>query len=414
MAVMSSAGPTPPTYTPSRHRIRLGDAVHDQGSRGQIRHGLPEGREGDVVEMRVDLVDEDQDARVTLQHPRESVQFLGRVDRPRGIGGRVQHDPPCRRRDRRVQPLRRDLESLGHRAGHDDGGPAGQADDVGVAGPVGSRHDHLLPGVERGEHGVRDDLLGAGRHDDLRAGHPAAIGDRVAQGGRAEGRGVAGLPGQRGPMRRLDDVGGRREVRLPGGQGDDIAPLGAQGRGAFAQLDDLRHLEGGDPLRSSKGPLGRHVVSGSPASQDDASAGTPSPTATKGHSTWRKTHVTAPRRLDHDEADIATCVPSRFNDTHRIVSPWVSGRAMPTKSWSSCARWRGCTGRRLPNRQPSAPGATRRVASSIAVPTNDIVTPAPCTAPARAARPTATGAREARGATLATPPTTPSAGRRSG
>jgi hypothetical protein len=86
----------------------------------------------------------------------------------------------------------------------------------------------LDAGVQRGEHGVEDDLLAARGDDSLRrlvvepvvALHLGR--DRLAQGRRAGHGGVLGVVG----VDRLDcrflDVVGRREVGLAGGQADHV------------------------------------------------------------------------------------------------------------------------------------------------------------------------------------------------
>jgi hypothetical protein len=44
----------------------------------------------------------------------------------------------------------------------------------------------------------------------------------------------------------IADWGGGGKIRLSGGQGDDIAPFGAQPRGSFGDRDDGRKFDGAD------------------------------------------------------------------------------------------------------------------------------------------------------------------------
>ena len=65
------------------------------------------------------------------------------------------------------------------------------------------------------------------------------VGDRFAQLGDAGGGGVAVPPVGQRLAARVDDVGGRLEIRLPDAQIDDAAALGGELIGA------RQHLEGG-------------------------------------------------------------------------------------------------------------------------------------------------------------------------
>ena len=178
------------------------------------------------------------------QHIGEAAELRLGIGGAGGVGGGVEDQPARARPDRRLEVGRLDLEAVGRRGGHEHRLAAGQQHHIGIAHPIGGGDDHLVAGIEAGEHGVEDHRLAARRDIDLGGlvGEPVFPGELGADGrlelGDAIDIGVFGLAlADRLDRGFLDGVG-RIEIRLAGVQGDDIPPrrlerprLGAGGGG---------------------------------------------------------------------------------------------------------------------------------------------------------------------------------------
>ena len=165
----------------------------------------------------------------------ECRQFRARIGRAGRVAGAVQDHEPRARRDRSGELGGGDLETL-FLAGRDNHRRAvREQHHVRIGHPVGRRDDHLVAGIEQRAAQVEDRLLGAVRHQDLRARVLETVvaaelaDDRVAQLDGALDRGVTGVAGADRRDARLGNMGGRVEVRLAGAQADDVLALGLAG-----------------------------------------------------------------------------------------------------------------------------------------------------------------------------------------
>ena len=179
--------------------------------------------------------------------------LVRRVDRPGRVGRRHEEQDLGPVGARRLQVRHRGQVAgvlVGqHRPHH----AARQRDGLGVGRPVGGGHQDLVARVEQGGERLVHRLLAAVGHQHLAGFHPVArvpsgLGrDRLAELGQAGGGGV--LVETRllaRPLGGLDDVTGRREVRLPGAEADDRPArrlqrlgLGVHGqRGGFGDSGD--------------------------------------------------------------------------------------------------------------------------------------------------------------------------------
>ena len=225
-----------PADSPSGHRIGLCDAVHDDALVGHLRH---EGRHrrkrvGAIGEMFVDLVGDHPDA-VVGGPLADGGDLLGRVHRAAGVVGRDEQQNLGARCLRALELFHRHSETHLFGGVDDDGDSARKDDGFGIGRPVRRGTDDLVTRVaqrrERDEHRV----LAAIRHQHLtRLAVESAVAlglhrDRLAQFGQAgRGRVAVVLHLVAGLCRSLDDVGGRRKVRFPRAETDDVLTLGLQ------------------------------------------------------------------------------------------------------------------------------------------------------------------------------------------
>ena len=171
---------------------------------------------------------------------------------PDGLSGLTNRSTLVRSVTGRFELLDRHLEA-GLLGGVDDlRHAAGEGDRLGIGRPVRRRDDHLVAGIaqrgEGGEHGV----LAAVGDEHLRGrALEAAVaqrlgGDRLAQLGQP-GRGRVAVVARVGARRRGggDDVLGRREVRLPRAEADDVLAGGLQRLGLGVDGEGRRLGDGG-------------------------------------------------------------------------------------------------------------------------------------------------------------------------
>ena len=191
---------------------------------------------------------------MATQHLRETEIVLARVDRTGRVRRRVQYEPACGRRDCALQHFGRDLELCLCRARYDNRFRAGIENAVRIGDPEGRRDDSLVARLHGRDDGIEDGLLAARRDHDLVGRVFDAVlalqlgGERGPQFQRTGNGGVLGLAafGRRGS--RLDDMGGRREIRLASREGNDIAALSPElarplrGNDARRWLDTLKAL----------------------------------------------------------------------------------------------------------------------------------------------------------------------------
>jgi hypothetical protein len=103
------------------------------------------------------------------QHRTERFEFRARVGRARRVAGAVEHEHASPWRDRGGELRGGDLVALlGPRVRHDRD-TVGQQRHVRVRHPVRGRDDDFVARVDHGHEQVVDCLLGARRHEDLRA-----------------------------------------------------------------------------------------------------------------------------------------------------------------------------------------------------------------------------------------------------
>jgi hypothetical protein len=199
----------------------------------------------------VHVVGQDPDVRMAKEDLGQALQLVLRIGGARGVGGRVEDQPAGTRRDHGLQFGGLQLEAAGRCGRGEDGGPAGQEDHVGIADPIGRRHDDLVARVQGGHHGVEDDRLAAGR--DVHLGGlvgQAVLARELGSDGFLElrdavHRGVLGLALTDGADRGLLDVVGRVEVRLAGAEADDVSTLGLQLPGLLVRGHGGRRLDPG-------------------------------------------------------------------------------------------------------------------------------------------------------------------------
>ena len=210
-------------------------------------------------DVLVHVVRADDDLRVALEHGAEGLELGPRIRRAGRVARAVQDEEPRARRDRGLELGRRDLESTVDAGKYRDGRAVGDQHHVGVGHPVRRRDDGLVAGVEQGTAQVEDGLLGAARHEDLRARVlesvvAAELGDdRVLELVRALDCRVARVTAaDRGDAGVLD-VHGRVEVRLAGAEADDVLALGLEARGAAGDGERRRRLDALDALCESDG-----------------------------------------------------------------------------------------------------------------------------------------------------------------
>jgi len=220
---------------PAGHRVRLGQAVHDDG----VRLVLP-GKPGDagelgsvVKELFVNVVAHDQHAFLDADVA-ERLDFIRGVHGAGGVARRVEDEQLGARRDGLAQLLRRDFE-FGFVGGVENHrlGP-GELGHLRVAQPIRRGDDHFVAGLAGGIDDVEAGMFAAAVDDDLAwlvldaVVALELVGDSLAQFRDAAARRVLGeAVGQRLRGGVLD-VLRRVEVRLTGAEADDILALGAQ------------------------------------------------------------------------------------------------------------------------------------------------------------------------------------------
>ena len=189
------------------------------------------GREHGVVvgQVLVDLVGDDPDP--VLERPAtDRGGLLGGVDRTRGVRGRAEQERLGLRGPRGLELLDGHEVALVGAGEHLDRDAAREADGLRVGGPVRRREQDLVARVHDRRERLVDGLLAAVGHQHLRR---LDLVPRVAQRLGGDGLAHRGQTGRRrvpvvdrvlrGGDRRVDDVPGRREVRLTGAEADDRA-----------------------------------------------------------------------------------------------------------------------------------------------------------------------------------------------
>ena len=209
--------------------------------------------------MRVDLVRQDpQPARAgeiaQCHHLRQRHDPAGRV------GGRVHHQEAGARGQRRLDVGQRQGEApvrpdaVGHRHRH----AAGDAHRLAQVRPGGGGDDDLVAGFEQRlhrlhhrVHAARGDGEPVRRH--VHVPVPGVVGaERLAQAGQAERGGVARVPGQHRPVRRLDDEGRRRQVALADPQLHHLGVVPP----AVGDLTDLARADAAHAGRQARSRIG--------------------------------------------------------------------------------------------------------------------------------------------------------------
>ncbi len=202
------------------------------------------------LDVFVHVVGGDDDVRVLAQHLAQRLQVFQRVHRAGRIARAVDDDHPGLGRDRRFQLRRRQLESLRDVGLHDHRLALGDDHDIGIGHPVRCGDDHLIAGIDGGQHQVEEALLAAAGHQDLLRGvvQPVValeLGDDglLECGGAADG----GVLGEALVDRRdggILDVLRRIEVRFAGPQSDDVLALGFQFGRTRGDSESGRGLDG--------------------------------------------------------------------------------------------------------------------------------------------------------------------------
>jgi hypothetical protein len=223
---------TAETDAPAGHGIGFGAAVHGDGTAAQGRLDLDDGGGFKAVigELVVDVVGEHPHIGVAQQHIADGAQLLGRIGGTGRVAGGVEEEPFGLRRDGGFQIFGAQLEAVVLGARHKHGRAFGQSHDVRVRNPARGRDDNLVTRLHRCQHGVENHLLAACGNDDflglvVDAGVTQEFGgDGFAQRRRARDIGIFGIAGVDRVDGRLFDMRRGVEIRLAGGEADDIAP----------------------------------------------------------------------------------------------------------------------------------------------------------------------------------------------
>ena len=117
--------------------------------------------------MLVDLVGEDDDARMAGEHLHQPLDFLTVIDRAGGVGGGAEHHHAGLVGDGGLELGGSHLEALLHRGGDKHGGGSGELHHLDIADPGGDGNHHLVAGVYSGEDDIAQGLLRPGRHHHL-------------------------------------------------------------------------------------------------------------------------------------------------------------------------------------------------------------------------------------------------------
>ena len=228
--------PDHPADPPAGHRVGLRHAVEHDAPVDELGHRDRHGHRLRAVvdQVFVDLVGDHPDV-VLDRPPADRLGQLPGGHRPRRVRRRApqQHLRPLGARLLELLDRRQEL-GLGP-AHHLHGDPAGEADRLRVGRPVRRGQQDLVARVEQGGEGLVDGLLAAVGDQHLAGGNgqagvaPGLRRDRVAQLGKARGRGVAVVARvEAGLLCRGDDRGRGREVRLAGAEPDDGAAGGLE------------------------------------------------------------------------------------------------------------------------------------------------------------------------------------------
>ena len=219
---------------PAGHGIGLGAAIHGDGARPQTRLHLHDGGglEAVIGQLVVNIVGEHPDIGVLQQHVANGAQLLGRISGAGGVAGGVEEEPFGFGRDGGLQILGAQLEPVILAAGHEYGRALGQRHDIRVAHPARGGDNHLVARLHGGQHGVENNLLAAGGNDNFfRLVIDAGVAQEFGGNGLAQRRGagnigVFGIAGLNRLDGRLLDVLRRVEIRLSGGQANNVTPRG--------------------------------------------------------------------------------------------------------------------------------------------------------------------------------------------
>ena len=160
-SVQQPARPGGEANAPTRHGVSLGDPVHGQGALSQTRLHLGQGVKGSAVKYQVlvDVVREDQYARMLQQHLSQCVQFFSAVHGTGGVGRRVENQPAGVRPNGCAQGRCGQLEAAVGAAGDNARAAAAQLHHLRVADPVRGRNNDLIAVIEGGGQCIEDHLL---------------------------------------------------------------------------------------------------------------------------------------------------------------------------------------------------------------------------------------------------------------
>ncbi len=197
------------------------------------------------------------------QHLGHRAQISLGIGRTRRVRRRVQDQPFGTRRDRRVEVLGTQFETVVLRTGHRNRGAVAQQYHFRVGDPERRRDRDLVAGVDRGDQRVVQHLLAAGADGDLRGLviEPVLalefVADRALQLDPPVEHGVARLAAPHRRDRRLLDVRRRIEIGLPDRQADDIAPGRLQLGGKRGDRHGRRGFDAGETIgeKGHDGPL---------------------------------------------------------------------------------------------------------------------------------------------------------------
>ena len=213
--------------SPAGHCIRFGKAVYQKGA---LRHSGQRGDAGrlsGIGDAPVDVVGHHPEI-VALRQRGEPLQIVDH--RAGGIARRVEDDHPRPRRDGALGGVEVEAVERWHRDGH----AAAEAHHRRVDGKARIGDQHLVAGLDGGEHPVEDGGLGSGADHHLvdaraHAAPQELLADGLAQLRQPRGRTIAGVPVAQRPHAGLDDVRGRGKVRLADFEVEDPAPARFEG-----------------------------------------------------------------------------------------------------------------------------------------------------------------------------------------
>src|SRR5262245_7668992 len=187
--------------------------------------------------------------RMVHQHVGQLLQLGNRIGSTRRVRRRVEHDPFGLGRNRLVQRRGAQLVAVLEPGAGENWSAAGQLDNIGIAHPVGRRDDHLVAMIDGGHEGIEQHLLATSADGDLGqlVVEPVIAlelgDDRLFELGDAVNIGVFDLAAPDCGNRCFLYVRRRVEIRLAGGQADDVAALRLEGAGLGGDGDGLRRLD---------------------------------------------------------------------------------------------------------------------------------------------------------------------------